>query len=319
MLWPKDLIRVEPSITTPEQTAAGSAPSQNEAIILAEPAEDHDDDVAGVEDFLIDYEDLLPATSQGPLDDTQVAGPSQGPPRADHCSRRLFSSQGAPEAAPFSPRDPAGLSQDTLQEALQDSFVQPASRKTTGRKRLKKRALDSSSQPVEGCRKPIRVQDKVPIINWHEIHELGKPMLPPKFLEIVTSDMRNLHNAILYVETNLAKDDNPTYPLYIGKVPEGLGFVDKYPGDLFFLRFNDIFDMFHMNALHPSMVRLAALSLAHQLIKENTPNIAIMDPFYMQEMFVNNPKGKVAVTKYIEDFFVDHPFKNIFLMPYFPE
>src|ERR1041385_5793959 len=109
-------------------------------------------------------------------------------------------------------------------------------------------------------------------LNWHEIHELGKPMLPPKLLEIVTSDMRNLHNAILYVETNLAKDDNPTYPLYIGKVPEGLGFVDKYPGDLFFLRFNDIFDMFHMNALHPSMVRLAALSLAHQLIKENSGN-----------------------------------------------
>jgi hypothetical protein len=264
MLWPKDLIRLDPSFITPEQ---------NEA--FAEPADHHDDDDVRVEDFLVDDHDL-PAASQGPLDDTQVTGPSQGPPRS---TRRLFSSQGAPEAAPFSPRDPAGLSQDTLQEALQDSFVQPASRKTTGRKRAKKRAFDSSSQPVEGCRKPIRVQDKVPIINWHEIHELGKPMLPPKLLEIVTSDMRNLHNAILYVETNLAKDDNPTYPLYIGKVPEGLGFVDKYPGDLFFLRFNEIFDMFHMNALHPSMVRLAALSLAHQLIKENTPNIAIMDPF----------------------------------------
>src|ERR1041384_6134429 len=315
MLWPKELIRVDSCFTTPQQ---------NEPF-AAQPADlDHDDNDARVEDFLVDYDEVLPAASEGPLDDTQVAGPSQGPPscRADQtekfCSRRLFSSQGAPEAAAFSPGDPAGLSQDTLKEALQDSFVQ-RSRKTTGRKRIKKRAFDSSSQPVEGCRKPIRVQDKVPMINWHPIHELGKPMLPANFLEMVTSDMRSLHSSILYVESNLAKDDNPTYPLFIGKVPEGLGFVDQYPGDLFFLRFNDIFDMFHMNALHPSMVRLVALSLAHQLIKENTRNVAIMDPFYMQEMFLNNPKGKVVATKYIEDFFADHPSKNIFLLPYFPE
>src|ERR1041385_4668095 len=80
------------------------------------------------------------------------------------------------------------------------------------------------------------------------------------------------YEKFVFSAPNPNKDDNPTYLLYMGKVPEGLGFVDKYPGDLFFLRFNDIFDMFHMNALHPSMVRLAALSLAHQLIKENSGN-----------------------------------------------
>jgi len=136
---------------------------------------------------------------------------------------------------------------------------------------------------------------------------------------MMIGDMRSLHDGVLYVEKNLIKEDNSTYPFYIGKVPQGLGFVDKDPADLFFMRFNDIFDMFHMKALHPSMVRLVALSMAHQLIKENTPNIAIIDPFYMQEMFVNTPKGKVVVTKYIKDFFMDHPSKNIFLMPYFPE
>ena len=64
MLWPKDLIRVDPSFTTPEQ---------NES--FAEPADHHDDNAARVEDFLVDYEDL-PAARQGPLDDTLVAGPS---------------------------------------------------------------------------------------------------------------------------------------------------------------------------------------------------------------------------------------------------
>ena len=112
MLWPKELIRVDSCFTTPQQ---------NEPFAAQPAGVDHDDNDARVEDFLVDYEEVLPAASEGPLDDTLVAGSSQGHPSCctDHtekfCWRRLFSSQGAPEAAPFSPGDPAGLSQDTLQ------------------------------------------------------------------------------------------------------------------------------------------------------------------------------------------------------------
>ena len=54
MLWPKDLIHVDPSITTLEQTTIESAPSQNEATILTEPVKDHGDDATDVEELLID-------------------------------------------------------------------------------------------------------------------------------------------------------------------------------------------------------------------------------------------------------------------------
>ena len=74
-----------------------------------------------------------------------------------------------------------------------------------------------------------------------------------------------------------------------------------------------------MYALHPSMVRLVALSMAHQILKENTPGIAILDPYYMKEMFLSTPKGRAKASQYIGGFFGTHHEKNIFLMPYFPE
>src|SRR3954462_13569083 len=70
MLWPKDLIRVDSSFTTPQQTEP----------FADQPADhDQDDNNVWVEALLVDYEALLPAASESPLDDTLVAGPSQGP------------------------------------------------------------------------------------------------------------------------------------------------------------------------------------------------------------------------------------------------
>jgi hypothetical protein len=56
---------------------------------------------------------------------------------------------------------------------------------------------------------------------------------------------------------------SPTYPLFVAKVSEGIGFVHKHPADVFFLRIEDIFSIFHMNRLHENMVRLFALSEAY--------------------------------------------------------
>ena len=49
---------------------------------------------------------------------------------------------------------------------------------------------------------------------------------------------------------------NLTYPVFVGRVPKGLGFVDTSPGDVLILRFDDVFDMFHMKRLYPTFVRL---------------------------------------------------------------
>ena len=74
-----------------------------------------------------------------------------------------------------------------------------------------------------------------------------------------------------------------------------------------------------MQALHPSIVRLVALSMTYRIKVERTPEIFIIDPYFMQEQFVTTPRGKIRVTKFIEDCFVNNPSKTIFLLPYFPE
>ena len=115
------------------------------------------------------------------------------------------------------------------------------------------------------------------------------------------------------------KSQSPSYPLHVVKVPKDMGFVDKNYGDVFFIRYDDIFNLFHFKRLDRSLVRLVSLSLSHQIIIEKTPNTAIMDPFYMLESNMANHGNRVIVTKQIEDFMVANKHKKILLMPYFPE
>jgi hypothetical protein len=103
------------------------------------------------------------------------------------------------------------------------------------------------------------------------------------------------------------------------KVPPGVGFVDKYPAEVFFIRFDDIFNVFHLRRLDPTLVRLVALRMAHDIMEENTPGVAIMDPFYMLESIMASPGDRVLATKHIEQFLVANKNKEIFLMPYFPK
>jgi hypothetical protein len=56
---------------------------------------------------------------------------------------------------------------------------------------------------------------------------------------------------------------SPSYPVFFVRVPKKLGFIDRSPGDVFFLRFDDIFEMFHRRRLDPTLVRLVALSMTH--------------------------------------------------------
>ncbi|KAK1602665.1 hypothetical protein QYE76_037218 [Lolium multiflorum] len=103
------------------------------------------------------------------------------------------------------------------------------------------------------------------------------------------------------------------------KVPTGMNFVEKYPADLCFIRFNDIFSIYRMQMLHFSVVRLVALSLSSQIVKEGTPTIAIMDPFYMRESIICNAGDREIATRQVEDFMLANIKKGAILIPYFPE
>jgi hypothetical protein len=59
--------------------------------------------------------------------------------------------------------------------------------------------------------------------------------------------------------------------------------------------------------------------MAAKLTRENTPVVAIMDPFFLLESVVCCPGDDKIVEKYIADFLVANPDKETVSMPYFPE
>ena len=151
------------------------------------------------------------------------------------------------------------------------------------------------------------------------MHHLGKSILPADCVEKLRGHLLDLHEVVVVIETKLLEQPTPTYPLFIAKVPDRLGFVREDGANLLFVRFDDIFRMFHMLPLHPSMVRLVALHMAYQIKMEDTPEIVVVDPYYLQEMFVNNPEGGKNATRYLKNLFLDNVHKLTYLLPYFPE
>jgi hypothetical protein len=151
------------------------------------------------------------------------------------------------------------------------------------------------------------------------MHYLGEPMLPSDILKDMGGSIKDVHDNIMYLEDQLLREKNPGYPVHVVKVPTNVGFVDGYPGDLFFIRFEDIFRLLHMFRMDKSLVRLISLSMVHDIIVERRGRIMIMDPFYMDELFLGAPGNRAIVSKYIKDFMVANKDKDCFLMPYFPE
>ena len=98
-----------------------------------------------------------------------------------------------------------------------------------------------------------------------------------------------------------------------------LGFVDAFPADVFFLRFEHIFDMFHMKSLDDSLVHLYVLHLAQMIA--NNPNmegVAVGDPYYMHAHQLVSYEDRLVMREYIEDFMVKHKRNKMMLLPYFP-
>jgi hypothetical protein len=189
----------------------------------------------------------------------------------------------------------------------------PSCNKKKERKRKKKGdAASTSVRPAD------RVLDRL-TTPWRKMHYLGEPMLPSEILKDMGDIIKDVHDNIMYLENQLVKERNPGYPVHVVKVPTNVPFVGRYPGDLFFIRFKDIFTLLHMFQMDKSLVRLISLSMAHDIIIDRRGRVAIMDPFYMDVLFLSISGNRTIVSKYIKDFMVDNKDKNCFLMPYFLE
>ena len=324
MLWPKSLIRVN----APE--AGGSAPP-NPADKVTPPAppvlEQHVEPADEPSSGHAFMEGLEPIADVNIDEYGPTAEPDHGPTaegddmveETRRAKRRLFehgrSSQDTPDVMPFFTQDqrPDVLTPSTLLnatvEGLKGELVPPVKK---GRKRHPARKKACHSQPA-----PQKVvMEKIQPKNLMPIHVLGQPILPKQVLQTMSGSLVALHDSVLYEEERLMREENPSYPLWIAKVPRGFGFVDTNPGDAVFLRFDDIFEMFHMRRIPFSLVRLFTLSTAIQVAKEQIPGIAIMDPFYMTWNTLNDEQDRPIVTQYIEGFFSANKDKDFCVIPY---
>ena len=84
------------------------------------------------------------------------------------------------------------------------------------------------------------------------------------------------------------------------------------------LRFADIFAMFNLHPLHYTFVRLFSLSMEMQIIRDKTPDLVIVDPFYMCAKILGSAGDRQVVSSYLKGIILANSEKDNFLVPYFP-
>lgn len=334
MAWPKSQIRLGTGGTTPRETPPiVTAPSHGKKVamqpssaprhVAADPgmnmAQDPDD--VDIADFIDDHgytdDHFMP-----PFEETYLAKECRdqvGPAEKANCNKRLFSSQETPPVAAFTETQTDKgrfiFSPNTLHRVTSEVNAIPL-KETKKKARKRKTGKATASQPAPN---PIRAQDGPPRpkdIMWN-VHIAGLPMLSNQMLSVAGSHMRSLHDAILSIEKRRLREKDQAYPVFVAKVPKGMGFVDQDSFDVLFLRFADIYNMFHLKPLHHTLVRLFSLSMQMQIISDKTPGIAIVDPFYMRASHLCSEGDRQVATTYLQGVMVENKTKDYILMPYF--
>ena len=132
--------------------------------------------------------------------------------------------------------------------------------------------------------------------------------------------MQSLHESVLTRERLLLEEEDPNYPVFTGRVPAQPDFVHEDPAEIFFIAFEDVFNLFHFRRLDYNLVRLYALSLQLKIKREEPPNIAVADPYYMRDsLLVEGSSTRTKAIEYLQSFMLRNNGKNTLLLPVFPE
>ena len=124
---------------------------------------------------------------------------------------------------------------------------------------------------------------------------------------------------MLRVEKGLIASKDLGYPLYVVNIPRQMSYVDSFPADKFFLRFDYIFDMFHVKKLDFTFVRLYALHMNYIKGFEQISHICVADPYSMQESFLAVcTKHREYARDYIISFMLANKDKEAILVSYHP-
>ena len=143
-------------------------------------------------------------------------------------------------------------------------------------------------------------------------------MMNAQLLAVATTYMRSLHHSCQYIEERRIRDKDESYLVFPVKVPDVSGFVQDYPAEIFYVWHTDIFDMLNGFRLHDTLVRLYTLNMASAIIRDMTPSIAIVDPYYMRDAVLRSEEGVQKAINYLKDFLQVYVDKANILMPYHP-
>jgi hypothetical protein len=247
------------------------------------------------------------------LDDEPPPVPSAKP----SCQVRLFSSQETPPPVAFTePQRPKGplLSPGALHMAAGEEIMVPTKVLDKGKKGRKRSKKSASQGPA-----PTVLQDGPAEKSRRVVHVAGTPMISDPMLSVATPHMRSVHYACLDIEKRRIREKDESYLVFKVNVPDVPGFVRDFPGEAFYLRHTDIFDMLQISRLHDTFVRLFSLNIAMQIIRDKTPDIAIVDPYYMRDAVLKTEFGVRRAVKYLKGFLQQYSDKPSILVPYHPE
>jgi hypothetical protein len=356
LLWPKNLLRLEAAESTPMTTHQQGMNTTTPPMQLPAPLVPGEsggrreegapivDVVAPVEqrmDYEMEEEDPLWFLNTGAYDDRQMMS-QQHDSGYDHvdeelddvpeqerctvdCKKSLFmqsSQETPPDAASTHGQVAEGramLSPNTLvagvRQGLEGSLPQP---KKKQRKRPQKRGSAAAKASSSQSALPTDFEDHVPVKGAAMFHVAGQPILPLKLLEGISGDLRRLHDHVLSTEKSLLASKAPGYPLYAVRVPQAKCYVDTLPADVFFLRFDHIFDMFLTRRLDFTIIRLFALHMNFIIRRDQIDQISVADPYYMHDSLCLGEFECQAARQYIENFMIMNKDKDMVLLPYHP-
>ncbi|KAK1602344.1 hypothetical protein QYE76_007847 [Lolium multiflorum] len=110
---------------------------------------------------------------------------------------------------------------------------------------------------------------------WYHLHRMACP------------GVMKLH-CIQYQESVLLKEKDPNYPVFSVKVPSDQHFVNEDPADIFFIAFEDVFNLFHSKRLDYNLLQ-------------------------------DGSSTRTKAVRYLESFMLMNKEKNTILLPVFPE
>ena len=183
----------------------------------------------------------MPLVDEEPFRDHQTQ-----PARPTSCTQRLAFTDTPPDAGDHQAQPGNIFTPTTLQATVKAGFTAPPqSAETQKPKKHRKRKQSAASKPAPQTR---GLEDNVHA--YPRVHEAGKAILSEDLHRIAEGRMLALQEVVLYHEVTLLKEKNPSYPAFTVKVPkEMVDFVREDPADVFFIAFEDIFNLFHSRRL----------------------------------------------------------------------